>query len=149
MFGRQTMSTRGPKHIDAAKRLLAHASNASNQEGNLAAAAGRVHENVFGVLSPIIGGNGVRALFARSVRLSVAEFPSLQAMQGNAHAVDQGAQLVACLAELDADAASEVAVGLFANFLGLMSNFIGERMVWQIVGSAFPAIDMSGLKEQE
>jgi uncharacterized Tic20 family protein len=80
----------------------------------------------------------------------MVEFPCLAELVSTAEpAEDDGQRLVWCLSKVEAEAVLEVATGLFAVLLALLCNFIGERMVWQIVRSAFPAIDMTGLKERE
>jgi hypothetical protein len=38
---------------------------------------------------------------------------------------------------------------LFATFFGLLIAFIGERLVWQVLRSAFPGIDERTSKEKE
>jgi hypothetical protein len=60
---------------------------------------------------------------------------------------DEPRRLADTLGRLEQEAAREVAVALFAAMLGLMSTFIGERMVWQIVRTAFPRLDVAGPKE--
>jgi len=146
------MTKPSPHHVDAARRLLAYEMGTHADEG-AALAAGRVHDRLFESLAPIIGAAGVRALFVRSVRLGMTEHPRLEAMlgaqDGHGAQMEHGQRLVACLVELESGAAREVAVTLYAVLLDLMTRFIGERMVWRIVCSAFPAIDIPGLKEND
>jgi hypothetical protein len=143
----ETMPISSPHYVDAARRLLAHESAGKAEER--AVAARRVYDTLLSSLAPIIGAAGVRALFARSVRLSLTEFPCLEAvLHVEAPDGDHGQRLVECLRKLDAEAALEVATGLYAALLGLMAKFIGERMMWHLVARAFPAVDMSGLKEK-
>lgn len=136
-----------PQHFNVAKQLLAHQGSGTSDEPALAAEV--VYETLFQALAPIIGAAGVRALVARSVRLSVAEFPCLRALVATTEpGEDQGQRLVACLSPLAAASALAVATGLYATLLGLMSNFIGERMVGQLVGKAFPGTEITELKEK-
>jgi hypothetical protein len=138
-------------HVQAAKRLLAQESASGGNAEQRAASAGRVYEALFESLAPVIGAAGTRVLFARSVKLTQAEFPCLGEMLVPAEApgskVQIARQLVGCFSKLEPAAASEVATALYANFFGLMSTFIGDRLVRQIVKSAFPAIDETGPKE--
>jgi hypothetical protein len=137
------------KHIDAAKRLLVHESAGGSAE-NQAEAAVRVYQKLFRSLAPVIGEAGVDALLARSVRLSRAEFPCLSGVPTTSDTPESNMQrIMACLSKVDSSQVPEVATGLFATFLGLMSNFIGERLVWQIVRSAFPTMKAPERQEKE
>ena len=133
------------EHVDLAKQLLAQKSVGSGTAEEFALAAGEVYVALLRALSPIIGTAGVLALFARSVKVAQVKFPSLSEIpvtteipESNVEVEQQA--LVNCLRSVDPATASDVAVGLLATFLGLMTNFIGERLVWQIVKSAFPEI---------
>lgn len=131
-------------HVEVAKRLLAQERGGGGDAKERAVAAGRVYETLFRALAPVIGAAGVRALFARSVRLASTEFPCLGEISMTAEppedSVQVAEQLVGCLSKLEPAAGSEVATGLYAVFLGLLAKFIGERLVSQIVTTAFPAI---------
>lgn len=140
--------TRSPLYRVVAQRLLAH--EWGEDAGQQASAAGRVYDRIFRAFAPIIGAAGVRAIFARSVRLSAAEFPCLEEVVTpvETHA-NYGQRLVACIGKLEADAASNVGVGLYAALLDLLCTFIGQPIVWQILHNAFPGVDMTGPKEKE
>jgi hypothetical protein len=129
-------------HVEAAKRMLSRESASGGNAELRAAAPGRVYETLFESLAPIIGEAGVRALFARSVRLTKAEFPCLGELLLTAEPPESSAQvaaqLVRCLSKLEPAAASAAATGLYAMLLGLMSNFIGDRLVWKLVRIALP-----------
>ena len=116
------------------------------------AAAGRLYESLASRLGPLIGVAGVRALFARSVKLTKADYPCLADVRTSAQPsqdeVEPAPQLVACLSKLEPAVAASVAVALYATFLRLMSEFIGERLVRQVVRRAFPAIDQSFPKKE-
>lgn len=131
-------------HVEIAKRLLAQECGSGGDAEEHAAAAVRVYETLSRALAPVIGAAGVRALFARSVRLASTEFPCLGEIPMTAEPPEDGVQvaerLVGCLRKLKPAAGSEVAAGLFAVLLGLMTKFIGERLVLQIVTTAFPAL---------
>lgn len=133
-------------HFDAAKRLLTQ--KGTGTPADPAAAAARVYETLFGAVAPIIGAEGFRTLVGRSVRLSVAEFPFLaEALASGEPAEDQVKRIVVCLSKLEVVTAWEVATGLYATLLGLMTTFLGEPMVSQIVRSAFPETDLTAPEE--
>lgn len=141
-------------HVNAAERLLAHEGGSANARlDEQAAAPGRVYERIFHRLAPLIGKDGVRALFARSVKLTKAEFPSLAEIRITADRTEtDGAvarQLVECLSKLEPAEGSRVASALYANFLRLLTDFIGERLVWQVLRRAFPQLDQGLPKEKE
>lgn len=142
-------------HVEAAKRLLAQErGSGGHAEERAAAAAVRVYELLFQSLAPVIGESGVRALFARSVRLASAESPCLgeSPMTVDPPESVHGVQhLVGCLSKLEPAAGAEVSTAVFAYFLGLLTKFIGERLVLQVVKTAFPAMGEAdtGPKEME
>lgn len=100
-----------------------------------------------------MGAVGVGVLFARSVKLAGDEFPILQevliATDGADAKAQVSQQLERCLGKLKPAAASEVVTSLYAILFGLMTTFIGERLVWQVLKRAFPAIQETGSKEIE
>lgn len=138
------MTKRTPADVEAAKRLLAHAEAGRGAE-DAAVAAGRVHERLSRRLAPLVGDAGMRALFARTVKLVSPEFPCFHAITVGAEptATPTGAngQLVACLSGLEPAAATEACAALYGTLLALLAALIGAPLVSQILRSAFPAID--------
>ena len=116
------------------------------------AVAGQVYGALFGTLTPIIGAAGVDALFARSVKLAVVEFPPLAVLTSPLVAPDGDAELgdyvASVLRALPQESVASVAVGMLAVLIGLLENFIGEPLVWQIVRKAFPGIPGSQSEEE-
>ena len=129
-------------HVEVAKRLLAQERGSVGGAKERAAAAVRVYVALFRALDPVIGAAGVGALFARSVRLASKEFPCLGEILMNAEPPDDSVQvaerLVGCFSKLEPAAGSEVATALYAVLLDVMAKFIGDRLVSQIVTTAFP-----------
>lgn len=62
---------------DLAARLLAFEMRSAATSEERADAAARLFDKTFAVLSPVIGGAGVEAIFERSVRLTRHDFPCL------------------------------------------------------------------------
>ena len=138
------MTKRTPADVEAAKRLLAHAESGRGGE-DVAVAAGRVHERLSRRLSPLIGEAGMRALFARTVKLVKPEFPCFEPLAAVAEPTTGPAaaneHLVACLSGLERAVAAEAAAALYGTLLALLTALIGERLVAQVLRSAFPVID--------
>ena len=131
-------------HVEAARRLLAHESAGSSAE-ECAAAAVRVYEKLSRRLAPLIGNVGVQALFVRSAKLSARDFPCLGRLFVDS--VTPEAQLQACLGALEPAAATDAAAAMVGTFLGLLTAFIGEPIVWQVLEGTFPATDLKVPKE--
>lgn len=140
-------------YVHAAERLLEHeARNGDGAADDHAAAAGRVYEALFEAFAPVIGARGIHALLARSLKLAGADAPCLGELELTDQRPESGAevalqQLVSCLGKLDSEAASKAATALYANLFGLMTRFIGERLVFQMMKSAFPVIDETVFQE--
>lgn len=138
-------------YVEVSGRLLARERASVAEVADDAEAAGRVYETLFRTLTPIIGAAGAHALFARSVKLAKADFPGL----GKVNAPTESAEgdlavasyAAGCLRELEPGAIAKASVGLLAVFLGLLTNFIGEALVWQILQKAFPGLDRTQPKE--
>ena len=140
-------------HVGVAKRLLAQCADASGT-GNPGAAAARAYDVLFQSLAPVIGAAGFEALFARSLRQAKAEYGLLTAMpapDGHPKREDKRgiAQVVGALSTLDPVSSTELATGLFASFYALMTTFIGESLVQQIVKGTFPTVDEPGPEVRE
>lgn len=140
-------------HAEAAKRMLAQECASGGTTELRAAAAVRVYETLFRALAPVIGAAGVWALFARSVRLASADFPCLKEIPMTAAPSEsdvQGAQhLASCFRKLEPAAVAEGATAVYAAFLGLLAKLIGERLVMQVVKTAFPAMVEAGTGSKE
>lgn len=134
-------------HVNVASRLLAH-SRAQGVQPEDPVAAGRTYDELFRVLAPILGAAGFRALFARSVKLAQAEYPSLAlpTLSGPPAADEDRLvrQVVSLLGELEPASGWQLATALFATFYALVATFIGESLVQQILKRAFPGVDESG-----
>jgi len=125
-----------PARLETARRLLAHEGAATGKDDSVAAAAGRVYDKLHADLSPLVGGMGVQSLFVRSAKLTPDEFAALaeiSILEGSTklreHWQAQGSAV-------DAEAAAV----LFGTFLSLLTTFIGERLVTQVLRSAWPTI---------
>lgn len=132
--------TRAPVHVEAAKRLLAHESTGSGAD-EPAALAVRVYEKLSLRLAPLIGAAGVQAVLARSAKLTRDEFPCLRELFVSAAQPKE--QLHACLSKTEPAVASAAAAAMLGAFLGLLTAFIGEPLVWHVLRGTFPAIDLN------
>jgi hypothetical protein len=139
--------------LEVARQLLARSGAPHGDAAEPAAAASRVYEALFGTLAPVIGANGFRALFARSVKLTAVDHPCLAgATTPGEPAADNTAlveRVTASLAGLPPGAATETAAALYATVLGLLTSFIGDSLVRQLVKRAFPGTHETASKETE
>lgn len=136
------MTRRSADDVAIAELLLAHEAGSGGDEP---ASAVRVHDKLAARLSPLIGVAGMRALIERSAKLTRAEYPCFAAATANG----DSARLAACFAELEPAAVHGAAAALYGTLLGLLMSFIGERLVWQVLRSAFPAMPQSVPKETD
>jgi hypothetical protein len=117
--------------------LLTHEGAASGAKDNAAAAAGHVYDKLHAHLTPLLGGIGVQSLFVRSAKLTPGEFgglPQISVLEGSAKVRDH-LQAQGSVVDMESAAA------LFATFLALLTNFIGERLVTQVLRRAWPTME--------
>ena len=137
---------------DLARRMFAHES-AGGDAAMHAAAAARVYERLADRLAPLIGGAGVRALLARSAKLTMVDFPCFGDLvipiEGHDHPRAAAPLLAACLGKLEPDATFEAAAALFASLLALLNSLVGERLMRQILSSSFTVIEQNVVKETD
>lgn len=139
------MSKPTDMHVQAAKRLIlaAQASCASGSPEAQEDAVRHMSGAIYRAFSPVIGTAGIGALFARSVKATRANFPDLVAVSitidsdGNRHLPEH---LTNCMGQLAPSEALNLATGLYAAFFELISDLIGEPLVWKIMERAFPAL---------
>jgi hypothetical protein len=131
-------------HVETAQQLLTHEGANVGSADLRAAAAGRVYASLFLALAPVVGPAGLRALLARSFVLTQRELPTLRDLpmtsdRPTSDLID-AEYLVARLRHLEPIATSETATHLYATLFELMSTFIGEELVLQILRGAFPEL---------
>jgi hypothetical protein len=124
-----------PTQIERARLLLAH-EGAAGSDADSAAAAARVYDKLHAHLGPLIGAGGVRALMARSVKLSQGQFCFLEGA-----VVESSTTLRKSLQAHDPAVALESAAALFGAFFALLATFIGERLTTQALRRAWPTIE--------
>ena len=89
-------------------------------------------------LVPLLGENGVSALYARSLHLTRPEFPSL-AIARDAEAADPPfTQLRMCLGRQPPAVAIEAASAFIATFCGVLTSLIGDAMTRRLLRDAWP-----------
>jgi hypothetical protein len=98
-------------------------------------------------VAPVIGEAGIRALLARSLRLTMRRFAWLESVQPNS-AERLCPELRRRIAEQSADAANQAAVALLATLIGLLGKFIGGRLTDVLVKSAWPEAFPDGSEKE-
>jgi hypothetical protein len=132
-----------PAHVDAARRLLAGEGGGGGGAEADAAAAGRVYEKLYLHVAPLVGVAAVQVLFARSAKLTKGAFPCL----GASAAVESATKLRECLQAQEPGVIAEAAAALFGAFLDLITTFIGEALMTEVLRRAWPAVEGSAAKE--
>jgi len=123
------------KSRDYAQRLLAYEATAN---GPCAAkdAASRVTKKLRRALVTLAGARGVHALLSRSLTLAKRETPILTLLRVRPDGSIEGLNEVS---ELHSDAeVGEAVVILIAQWLGLLSAFIGESLTVHLLREAWP-----------
>lgn len=125
-----------------AARLLEHEAGGQEEAPQLADAAERICEKLYGELTPLIGIDGLTAIFARALHLVQAEFPFLQGGKVEL-------QSAACLKGLHQSSQglepAEVRRGIvtfLASLVWLLGTFIGEAMVLRLIARAWPDVSL-------
>jgi hypothetical protein len=104
----------------------------------LAAAAGRIFEDLDRVVSPLIGHLGVDSLTGRALHLAALEYPCVVAKREPDQADRPFAQVLVCLEQQDVADATAAAAAVFATFTGLLGTFIGEPLTARLLRKAWP-----------
>lgn len=139
------MKRPNPAQLDTARRLLAHESGASGAGDSAAAAAGLVYDKLHAHLAPLLGGIGVQSLFVRSAKLTPGELGGL----GEVSILEGSAKLREHLQKQGAVVDAESAATLFGTFLALLTTFIGERLVTQVLRNAWPILEETVAREKK
>lgn len=137
------MKQPSPAQLEKARRLLAHEVAASSAEDSTAAAAGRVYDKLHAHLAPLLGVIGVQSLFVRSAKLTSGEFSGLAEVSILEGSEKLREHLRARGSAGDVDSAAI----LFGSFLELLTTFVGERLVTQVLRSAWPTIEETAPRE--
>lgn len=129
-----------PRLRRVATRLLGHEASAAPATSEaLAAASGRLLDRLTQRLTEVIGPAGVEAIFLRAVKLRKPEYAFLDERilprQGGESLAEP---LRECLREQDPEVIQEVAVILFATFVGLLAAVIGDRLAWSLLRQIWP-----------
>jgi hypothetical protein len=105
------------------------------------AAAGRVFERAFALLSPVLGAEGTRSLLARSAQLAAARFPALDDLDLATDGSISPAQALVARLRHAPETSRETAIAVCATLLSLLETLIGERLTSQLLKAAWPAFE--------
>jgi hypothetical protein len=130
-----------PAQLETARRLLAH--ERGGADDSAASAAGRVYDKLHAHLAPLLGGMGVQSLFVRSAKLTPGDFGDLAEVS----ILEGSAKLREHLQAQGSVVDAKAAAALFGTFLALLTTFIGERLVTQVLRSAWPTIEEPAPRE--
>ena len=120
------------RYVERARQLLAHEAGTAGET-----AAVRVFDKLSERLTPLLGAAGVQLLFVRSAKLTQGELsPAVPTT-----ILGDGAKVRELLAARDPALSADTATTLFANFLTLITTFIGERLTLQVLRGAWPNLE--------
>lgn len=125
---------------DFAERLIAHETKGNQSVGVKLPAAFLVFEKLRPHLANLMGSTGFRALLSRSLALANAEVPWLRTVH-----VKSDGSLEGLEAQIDLDNFFEGRVILLATLLGLLVDFIGEKLTVQLVRGVWPKLYLNDL----
>ena len=120
--------------------MLGHEGAAASAD-ECATAAGLVYDKLHAQLDPLFGVAGVQALLVRSAKLARAQFAFLEP------ALLDSVKLRECLRTQSPTVALESAAALFGTLFALMTTLIGERLMTQVLRSAWPTIEETAVRE--
>ncbi|MFN2239743.1 MAG: hypothetical protein ABR524_10160 [Thermoanaerobaculia bacterium] len=117
------------------RTVLQKRSGSSDSESIVSAARG-AHEDLAGVMVPLVGDVGLRALSSRAVHIAQRDFFSGSvrpiANDGTSDAIE------AWLKQLEQSRVMEAALTMFSALGGLLGNFIGESLTVRLLQKAWP-----------
>lgn len=85
------------------------------------------------VLTPLLGARGVTALYRRSLRANVADYPWLRAADESGQAVIRFQALQSALSQQPRQVAAAASVALMASFRDELIEFVGEPMAGRLL----------------
>ena len=136
-----------------ARRMLLYASPGEHTASACAISAVSLLERFQRRLAPLIGAEGMRALFTRAIKVTNADFAALARLRvatlDETTNVNLPEALVDALNGMDSATAWAAAEVLYTNFLELTASLIGERLVSLVLKRAFPKIDVFAKQESE
>ena len=143
------MTDARPHFSAVARQMLLHDSGGELSAAACAVSAASVLDRLQQRLAPFLGAAGMRALFARAVKVTLMEFTVLTRVRAATldEKVNVGESLSEALNSLGSAVAWAAATALFANFLEVTSSLIGERLVLVVLQRAFG--DISSVKDQD
>lgn len=137
-FRRSTASLDTTALRELALKIIAHHAGPNAGPKALAAAAGRIFDDLDRVVAPLIGHVGVDSMTARALHLTALEYPCVVLKRDHDEADRPFAQALVCLEQQDAAVATAAAAAVFATFTGLLGAFIGEPLTARLLRKAWP-----------
>ena len=137
------MSRATPKMRDFAEHLIAYETRQNKLSETKTPAANLVVQKLRPDLVNLMGNAGFRALLSRSLALANAEVPWLRAVHVKSDGSLEG--LDDLEAQVGPDEFLEGRVVLLAQLLGLLMDFIGEKLTLGLVRGVWPQLTFNGL----
>jgi hypothetical protein len=103
----------------------------------VAAAARRLYEQLARQLTPLIGGAGAAAIFARSLHLTQRQLPALAPVRAHDD-LEPIAHAQRLLESQESTAATEVAIAVLVTVCELLESFIGSKLTTDHLRQVWP-----------
>ena len=126
--------------------MLVRQGGANPDSSLVAAAARRLCEQFARELTPLIGGLGVTAIYARSLLLAQRRFPQLAPVSASQQDDDPISRAQRLIERQEASVAIDVAGVMLASVVQLLTSFIGEGLTASLLRKAWPD-DFAGSTE--
>jgi hypothetical protein len=119
------------------RRMLAREAGATADASAIAAAARRLYEQLAQQLTPLIGGAGAAAIFARSLHLTHRQVPGLAPVRGPDDR-EPIARAQRFLESQESAAATEAAIAVLMTVCELLESFIGSKLTTDHMRQVWP-----------
>lgn len=129
------------------QKAMKHRAKGAHDGGAVAEATILVLRQVNFKLAPVIGERGVNVLFKRSLHLTSRAFPWLIIAGDYGDDADPLTSLSECLAERDANEATDASSTLLVSFTELLESLIGESLAETLLGPPSGSLSLSSKQE--
>jgi hypothetical protein len=119
------------------RRMLAREAGTTADASAIAAAARRLYEQLAQQLTPLIGGAGAAAIFARSLHLTHRQVPGLAPVR-TPDDQEPIARAQRFLESQESAAATEAAIAVLVTVCELLESFIGSKLTTDHLRQVWP-----------
>jgi hypothetical protein len=130
------------------RRMLAREAGTNANASAVAAAARRLYEQLGQQLTPLVGGAGAAAIFARSLHLTHRRLPGLAPVRVPDEVQEPLARAQRFLESQESAAATQAAIAVLMMVCELLESFIGSALTTGLLRRVWPDDFGSGTTEE-